>query len=184
MINYIKRKLKDKVTPRLYDHILSVAKISKYLARYYGYNQEAAEIAGLLHDYTKQELLDYSKIKPEDRSDYLEKNPSIWHGYSASYTAKEEFGINDKNILDAIKYHSTSKKGLNPIGKIVFIADSIAENRSFPQLEYLRLTEKNLEDHYKKVLFHKVNYLNQNGIEIGPNTKSAIEEEKNERATM
>lgn len=55
-----------------------------------------------------------------------------------SYIAKYEFGINDKDIINAIKYHTTGKEDMNLIEKIIYIADLIEEDRDFPGVEVLR----------------------------------------------
>ncbi len=184
MINYIKNKLQNKTTPRLYNHIISVATTAAYLARYYGYDPQKAYIAGLLHDYVKQDHLTYDMIKPEDRSDFLKQSPNVWHGYIASYQAKDIFHINDQEILEAIKYHTTSKKDLNPIGKILYIADTIEPLRNFPDIYYLQLVEPTLDLHYKKVVNHCYRYLKMKNIKIGKDTLAAYQEvnkEKNEK---
>ena len=51
---------------------------------------------------------------------------------------KYEFGINDKDIINAIKYHTTGKEDMDIIEKIIYIADLIEEDRDFPGVEELR----------------------------------------------
>ena len=181
MISYIKKKLKEKVDDKLFNHIIGVSNTCKRLAYYYGVDPYLCEIAGLMHDYNKQDKLTYNDIKEEDKYDYLETAPAVWHGYVASYEIVDEFKFNNQDVIEAIKYHTTSKKDLCDVGKILYIADTIEPNRNFSQVEYLRLVEKDLDTHYKKVLNHCVNFLKQKEIEIGPKTQDAFDQVNEEK---
>ena len=71
--------------------------------------------------------------------DDLEKDSlALSHSLIGSYIAKYEFGINDEDIISAIKYHTTGKEDMNLIEKIIYIADLIEEDRDFPGVEELR----------------------------------------------
>lgn len=179
MQNYIKEQLQQKVTPRLYQHIIGVSETAKALATHYSVDEEQCYLAGLMHDYAKQDHLTYDMIKKQDRYPYLETAPAVWHGYVASYIANDQFNINNQETLDAIKFHTTSNINLSDIGKVLYIADTIEPNRDFPEIEELRKFEPTLEEHYRKVLLHSVKYLEEKGIEIGPLTKLAIDEVNN-----
>ena len=54
--------------------------------------------------------------------------------------AKDIFQIDDLEILDAIKYHSTVSSKLSLIGKVVYIADKIEPNRNFAEIRKLQKT--------------------------------------------
>lgn len=175
MIDYIKSNLEKKVTPQLYDHIINVAQTAKDLAHHYGIDEEACYIAGLMHDYCKQENLSYTMIDEQDQYRYLETAPQVWHGYVASYIAHAQYKINNQDILNAIKYHTTSHPDLCAIGQILYIADTIEPNRNYPGIDELRTYEDTLHEHYYKVLTHSVTYLQSKDIVIGELTLQAIE---------
>ena len=52
--------------------------------------------------------------------------------------AKNEFSIQDEEIIEAIRYHTTGKENMNNLEKIVYMADLIEENRIYPGVEELR----------------------------------------------
>lgn len=52
--------------------------------------------------------------------------------------AKREYNVDDEEILDAIRFHTTGRENMNLIEKIVYIADVIEPNRDFPGIEKIR----------------------------------------------
>ena len=51
---------------------------------------------------------------------------------------KEVFNIDDEEILNAIKYHTTGRENMSILEKVIYMADLIEEGRSFPKVEELR----------------------------------------------
>ena len=49
-VKEIQNNLKTILKPARYEHTLGVAKTARHLAERYGYDKDAAELAGLLHD--------------------------------------------------------------------------------------------------------------------------------------
>ena len=178
MIIKIISNLKKRVPEKLLNHIFSVTITAYDLAQYYDVDTKACVIAALMHDYVKKDELDYEMIKKEDQHEYLKQNPEVWHGYIASYIAKEEYHINDEKILQAIKYHTTGCEKMNDVAKIVFIADTIEPLRSFKNLVYLQAKEKTLEEHFNKIVKNTLCYLTEKNIELGPDTKALKKELK------
>lgn len=134
----MKKRLRQELTPSRYKHSIEVMNESVKLAKHYGVDVEKAEIAGLLHDCAKQ-------IKSEDAMqivkkhdiilDEIQKNsPSLHHGILGPVIAYEIYGVTDKEILDAIYWHSTGKAGMTPLEKIVFVADYIEPGRKFDNI--------------------------------------------------
>ena len=52
-VKEIQNNLKTILKPARYEHTLGVAKTARHLAERYGYDKDAAELAGLLHDCAK-----------------------------------------------------------------------------------------------------------------------------------
>ena len=63
--------------------------------------------------------------------------PSLLHGKVGAIYAREKYGVEDKDILNAISYHTTARPGMSLLEKIIFIADYIEPSRK----KYLRLTK-------------------------------------------
>ena len=94
---------------------------------------------------------------------------------------KESFGIQDEEVLEAIRYHTVGKAGMSLVGKIVYIADAIEETRNYPSVNIIR--EKTYEDLDQGILMeikHKLEYLSSTGAILHTNTlewKKSLEEE-------
>lgn len=141
-LELINNKIKEMLPEKRYRHSLNVANCAVKLSEIYGCDKEKAYIAGIAHDcakYLNKEEVKYYVDKYKIVLDELEKdNLALSHSLIGSYIAKYEFGINDKDIISAIKYHTTGKENMNLIEKIIYIADLIEEDRDFPGVEALR----------------------------------------------
>jgi len=138
MLHYLQMNLKES---RL-KHSLSVSETAVMLATIYGENIEKARIAGLVHDCVKNKT-DAQLIKiTNDHKIQLDEismqNPSILHGLIGSIIAREIMGIYDEDILNAIHYHTTGRKNMSILEKIIYIADYIEPLRIFDGVEELR----------------------------------------------
>lgn len=141
-LELINNKIKEMLPEKRYRHSLNVANCAVKLSKIYGCDKEKAYIAAIAHDcakYLNKEEVKYYVDKYKIVLDELEKdNLALSHSLIGSYIAKYEFGINDKDIINAIKYHTTGKEDMNLIEKIIYIADLIEEDRDFPGVEVLR----------------------------------------------
>lgn len=141
-LELINNKIKEMLPEKRYRHSLNVANCAVKLSEIYGCDKEKAYIAAIAHDcakYLNKEEVKHYVDKYKIVLDELEKdNLALSHSLIGSYIAKYEFGINDKDIINAIKYHTTGKEDMNLIEKIIYIADLIEEDRDFPGVEVLR----------------------------------------------
>lgn len=146
MLDYLKMNLK---VSRL-KHSLSVSETAVSLAAIYGQNIEKARIAGLVHDCAKNNTDDqFIKVAMDHKIEIGEvymQNPSMLHGLVGSIIAREVMKISDEDILNAIRYHTTGRKGMSILEKIIYIADYIEPLRKFNGVEELRiLSRKDLD---------------------------------------
>lgn len=125
--------LKEKLSPQRYEHTISVSFICTALAMRYGADLEQSELAGLLHDCAKY-YGDGNIIKKCEKqnifltSDEL-KAPVVLHAKYGAWLAEHKYGIEDKEVLDAIRWHTTGRPDMSLLEKIVFTADYIDEIR-------------------------------------------------------
>lgn len=123
--------LKDNLNEKRYIHTLGTADCAKELAKQFGLNENKAYLAGLLHDCAKcfpnEELLDIIH-KHLDVEECEMLNYKTLHAPVSAYIAETEFGITDKEILSAIRWHTLGKLDMSDFEKIVFIADKIEPN--------------------------------------------------------
>lgn len=127
------KKLKDKLTEKRFVHSVGVEYTASCMGFLYGADMKKARIAGLLHDCakcipTEEKLTKAEKYGlPVNSSERA--NPDLLHGKLGGYYARTKYGINDKEILDAITYHTTGRPGMTLMDKIIYVADYIEPNR-------------------------------------------------------
>ena len=160
-------------------HTHNVAKLAVELARMYGLDTQKAELAALLHDIMKQQPDDIMLHRAR-QSDIIEKIDSkpmpVLHGFAAADYARREMGIEDEEILMAIKSHTCGRKNMTDIEKVIYLADMLSEERNFPEKEpLLALARQNLDIAMEQALKDSINWLNERGGEIDRDSYEALE---------
>ncbi len=137
-----KRLLREKLDDYRFLHSLNVAESAAALARMYGADEEKAYFAGLLHDIMKNEnnsdMLKMMKKGGIILSRTEKANPKLWHAMAGECYLRKELGIADKEILSAVRYHTTGKAGMSLFDKIIYVADYISAERSYPDVDVMR----------------------------------------------
>ncbi|MGC1379636.1 MAG: bis(5'-nucleosyl)-tetraphosphatase (symmetrical) YqeK [Candidatus Baltobacteraceae bacterium] len=120
-----------------YEHSLSVARSAERLARCHGADPAKARLAGLLHDlarlYSPERLIAECErrnmpIAPSERA-----HPVLLHARLGAALAREEFGVQDPEVLSAIEKHTTGAGEMSPLDCIVYLADGLEPGRTFPE---------------------------------------------------
>lgn len=141
-LNDYKKIIKEKMGDFRYEHSVNVSKEAKKLARLYGANEEKAQLAGILHDITKEMPKDEQLQIIVDSGiilDNVQKNaPKLWHGISGSIYVQQNLCIDDEDILNAIRYHTTGRANMSLLEKIIFIADFTSEERTYSGVATMR----------------------------------------------
>lgn len=172
------KKVQDKDR---YEHTLAVSYTSACLAMLNNIETEKALRAGLLHDCAKciptEQKLSLCKQYGIAVSALEKRNPSLLHAKLGAVLAKEKYGETDIDVLNAIENHTTGRKNMSVLEKIVFIADYIEPNRSKAQnLTLIRkLAFSDIDAALVKILEDTLKYLEGTGMEIDPNTKDTLE---------
>ncbi|WP_294728074.1 bis(5'-nucleosyl)-tetraphosphatase (symmetrical) YqeK [Fusobacterium nucleatum] len=174
--NELKEIVKSKMSLKRFTHTLGVVEMSEKLAKIYNANIEKCKVAALLHDICKEMNMEY--IKNICKNNFINElseedleNNEILHGFAGAYYVKNELGINDKEILNAIKYHTVGAKDMTLLKKIVYIADAIEYGRNYPSVVEIREeTFKNLDKGILMEIEHKEEYLESIGKKSHPNT--------------
>ena len=128
-IDEIRNWLKENLYEERYIHSLGVMDAAIELAGMFGLDEEKAKTAGLLHDaakcFSNEKLLDIIHKNIPEVQDCELLNYKTLHAPVSAYLAKEKFGVVDKDILDAIRWHTLGKCEMSDFEKIIFLADKI-----------------------------------------------------------
>ena len=137
-----KEILQKRLSEKRYIHSLNVADSAKELALIYGCDPEKAYTVGLVHDCCMDEpaglQLSYILENKVELSEYELDVAKLYHAISGSIFAEKELGITDKDMLNAIRYHTTGRKGMSLLEKVVFIADFISAERDYNGVDIMR----------------------------------------------
>lgn len=151
--DYLKKNLKKK----RYKHVIGTVKAAERLAKVYDADMETAKLAALLHDSAKHmdkdEVIFLAKEYGFEVDDTYEAQPELLHGAAGAYIAKNLFNVHDKEILDAITYHTVPNLNPSKMDMIVSVADLIEETRDYPGVDELRkIAEDGLDKVFLNVL--------------------------------
>lgn len=138
----IEAYLRENLTDSRYRHTLGVVDITEKLSEKYGADKSKARYAALIHDCAKNMSVEMQMTILKDRGIQLDEisieSPQILHGLVGAIIAKENMGIDDEEILDAVKYHTTGRRDMSKLEKIIYIGDYIEPNRTYPGVDRLR----------------------------------------------
>jgi len=167
-------RMKTQLSDFRFNHCLRVEKTSRGLAAEYKIDVDRAGLAGLLHDYAKErsdeEFIEVIKTKHLDK-DLLNYGNAIWHGIVGAEIVKDELGIYDEEVLNAIRRHTVGSTNMTGVDKCVFVADFIEPERDFPGIDKARkYAEKSIDAAVAFELKHSVAYLVKKNRVIYPTT--------------
>lgn len=178
----LRKAMESELNPKRYEHTLAVAYTAANLAMVHGVDTRNATIAGMLHDCAKclpeKKLISICKKNSLDISEIELHNPSaLLHAKAGSVLAHKKYGVNEEDILNAIKYHTTGRPNMSKLEKILYIADYIEPDRKHaPNLTQVRcMAYQDLDKTLLKILDDTLSYLNSTGGQIDPMTKKTYE---------
>jgi HD superfamily phosphohydrolase YqeK len=167
-LDRIDERLREKLSENRYRHTQNVLHMAVDMAGRFGEDEDKARIAALFHDYCKE--------------GGAENN--LLHGGLAADALRDEYGVEDTDILAAVRYHTTGRRGMSRLEMIVFLADTLEPGRTYEGVEELRkIALEDLEAGTLRVLQELGVYLKQTGYEMTTDSLEAIEwlENKKER---
>lgn len=166
--------VKKQLTDHRYEHTLGVVKTAKKLASLYNVDVEQAQLAAIFHDYAKfrpKEEMKQIIIEEKMEPDLLLYGTELWHAPVGAFLVKKEVGIQDEEVLNAIRYHTTGRPNMTKLEKVVFLADFIEPNRSFKGVEKAReLAKESLNEAVLFALQHTTVFLMKHHRSVYPGT--------------
>ena len=135
-------KLKEALTPDRYRHTLGVAFTAAAMAMRFGYDTDRALLAGLLHDCAKcfsyDEKIALCREGNVELTETEIANPALIHAKLGAYIAVRDYGVDDPEILDAIRTHTTGEPGMSTLQKMIYLADLIEPFRNANVVPHLK----------------------------------------------
>jgi predicted HD superfamily hydrolase involved in NAD metabolism len=168
--------LNENVPPKRIQHILGVERMAIELATHYQLDVDTAAQAGLMHDLAKyfkpKRLLELARAEglPIDEVDIAA--PHLLHADVSAIVARDEFGITEPEILQAIADHTLGRPGMSSMSCIIFLADTLEAGRGdTAELQALReLSYRDLHQAVWRACDYSLQYLLSTRCLIHPRT--------------
>lgn len=179
LIKTLKKDLPAVMNEHRYAHTVSVSIIAAILGTLYGEDAEKCELCGLLHDAAKgipeTELILLCEKNGVELSEGEKAAPKVIHAPYGAYLARVKYGIEDADILNAIRFHTTGRENMSTLEKIIYIADFIEPGRREAECLYeaRRAAFTDLDRCMAVILKNTVQYLKGRGQRIEEHTLSA-----------
>lgn len=149
--NTVLETVKNSMSEKRFTHTLAVIKLAVELADNYGESSEWAKWSALLHDITKEQNK-IEQLQIIKKSDIITdkvclQNSRAFHGVTASIFARDKLGIENVEVLNAIRYHTTGRENMSMLEKIIYVADACSYERTYKQAEEIRkLAFENIDE--------------------------------------
>lgn len=150
--SYIESTFRKHQHQDTWQHSLKVAEQAVILAERYGADSSIAQYAGYLHDlstlFTDQEKYELSQQLGIEIVKEEQQVPYVLHQKLSSWLASEWFGLDDPDLLSAIKCHTTLYPELGLMDRILFVADkcSWASEHSAPFIHQMKAASEHSLD--------------------------------------
>lgn len=173
-------RLKKELDGQRYTHTLGVEETARQMALLFGEDAQKAALAGLLHDCAKcmnlSQMVKAAKGVPLDP--VMKDSKALMHAVAGMCVAKNVYGVDDEQVLSAIRWHTTGHAGMTNLEKIIYLADMIEPSRKpYPGLEQIRsLCWKDLNEAMHMALKMSLEHVLAQGKTLHPDTMAALEE--------
>lgn len=167
MNKLIEKEIIKEIGKKRYAHSIRVMEVGLKLSHIYKEDEEKVRIAARLHDcgriQDKVELLKSVRSFDMILDRYMKHNMELVHGPLGAKIAERKYKIKDREILDAIKYHTTGRENMTLLEKIIYIADYIEPGRDFQGIEEIRqLAYKDIDKSIIMAMDKTINFLIDN----------------------
>lgn len=171
---------RDRLSEKRYGHTVRVAATATDLATAHGLDGARIRLAALLHDAAREippgeqlrlaEKWDLPVGEPERES------PKLLHGPVAAELARRKLGVEDGEVLDAVRVHTVGQPGMGPLALALYVADKIEPARDYPSVERLRkLAREDLYTAASEALRRARDYNEQRGRTTHPASLATLE---------
>lgn len=171
------------VSQKRYEHSVRTAQMCERLCSHYGLNPKKGYLCGIAHDMCKKFddrlLISIASKDGKPITPIESEKPPLLHGRAAAVKIREDFGVNDKEVIEAIANHTFGGEKLCDLAKLLFVADKIEPGREHVTEKYLdRLFSMSLNEMVYTVVNESVEYLTGKGKKISPVTRLFLTELK------
>lgn len=164
---YLETIVKNKMSNKRYLHTVSMAKLAQEIAKANNLDSLKAYVAGMLHDIAKEMPYDEAlKIMNEHYPEYVDKPEPVWHQWVSEYVAKTEYLVEDEEILQAIRNHTTGSTNMSKLDMCIYEADKYDPSRDYDSSKEIALCKQDIEAGFRACLQDFYNFSTKKGRKI------------------
>lgn len=171
---------RERLSEKRYAHTIRVTETAERLANIHALDEERTRLAALLHDAAREmpagEYLRLAEDWELPVGDFERENPKLLHGPVAAELARRELRVEDGEVLEAIRVHTTGAPGMSPLVLAVYVADKIEPARDYPSVGRLReLADEDLGAAAREALRRAISYNEQRGRDVHPESRATLQ---------
>ena len=171
---------RERLSEKRYDHTARVADTAEDLARIHGLDLARTRLAALLHDAAREtEPDEYLRLAEEWSLPVGEperQSPKLLHGPVAAELGRRELGVEDEEVLEAVRVHTVGAAGMGPLALALYVADKIEPARDYPSVGRIRdLARRDLREAAAESLRHAISYNEGRYRDIHPASREMLE---------
>ena len=177
----LQQKLAKSLNERRYKHSIGVSITAEQLASRFGTSPEKAKLAGLLHDCAREfpvdQLVKIAESMNINFSTIERYAPILLHAHIGAMLVETKYQIDDLDIKQAIRLHTTGGMNMSKLDKIIYLADMIEPSRDYPEVGVLRqLAESDLDKAMLEAFNQSIQFVMKKNNMIHPDTVMARNE--------
>jgi predicted HD superfamily hydrolase involved in NAD metabolism len=170
---------KNRLSEKRYAHTVRVADTAEYLAKLHRLDPERTRLAALLHDAAREMRKDeYLRLAEEwsiPFGDFERENPKLLHGPVAAEMARRSLGVEDEEILDAVREHTVGRAGMGKLSLALYLADKIEPERDYPSVDKIRVMSRdNLHSATAEAVRRAIMYSEMRGKAVHPASREML----------
>jgi predicted HD superfamily hydrolase involved in NAD metabolism len=170
---------RSRLSEKRYGHTVRVADTAERLAQIHGLDPARVRLAALLHDAAREtdpeEFLQLADEWGLSVGEPERQSPKLLHAPVAAELARRELGVEDEEVLAAIRAHTVGEPGMGSLALALYVADKIAPARDYPSVERLRrLARVDLREATTEALRRVVAHNEERDRPIHPSSRAML----------
>ena len=159
-------ELKERYVDNAFTFSVRIAPFKKRMAAFFGSKNTVGKlIARLVKNYGEapETLAEKLGVRFDGRIDCMPL--PVRHAEIGAELLRQVIGIEDDDIIEAVRWHTTGRAAMTPIEKVVYLADYIEPLRDFPGVDELRAeTEKSVDGGLLAALRNSVEHVGKDAL--------------------
>ena len=179
VIRRIEDIARDALSTERFLHSRCTAVHARDMCVRFGIDPNAGYLAGIAHDLAKQldnkQIIKIVKSEKHIMTDIEKGKPNLLHGKAASIILRDQYGIRNKDVLEAVAYHTSGCENMGPLAKIIYIADKTESTRNIDPALKIMCRESALDAILIAVLEKTIGKLKARELDLSEDTLLLLE---------